>query len=61
MTRSYPEPLRVTGPLLSLVLRTEDVWQRYNQFFIEECGTLKPGFPFSPLVLLTPIMDFVTL
>ena len=31
MTRSYPEPLRVTGPLLSLVLRVEDVWQRYNQ------------------------------
>jgi hypothetical protein len=30
MTRSYPEPLRVTGPLLSLVLRTEHVWQRYN-------------------------------
>ncbi len=26
MTRSYLEPLRVTGPLLSLVLRTEDVW-----------------------------------
>ena len=34
MTRSYPEPLRVTGPLLSLVLRVEDVcqWQRYNHF-----------------------------
>jgi hypothetical protein len=31
-TRSYPELLRVTGPLLSLVFRTEDVWQRYNQF-----------------------------
>ena len=29
---SYPELLRVAGPLLSLVLRTEDVWQRYNQF-----------------------------
>ena len=49
MTRSYPEPLRVTGPLLSLVLRTEDVWQRHNQFFIEVCGALNPGFPFSPL------------
>ena len=40
MTRSYPEPLRVTGPLLSLVLRTEDVWQRNNHFFIEVCGAL---------------------
>jgi len=29
--RSYPEPFRVTGPLLSLVFRTEDVWQRCNQ------------------------------
>jgi hypothetical protein len=29
---SYPELFRVTGPLLSLVLRTEDVWQRYNQY-----------------------------
>jgi hypothetical protein len=28
----YPELFRVTGPLLSLALRTEDVWQRYNQF-----------------------------
>jgi len=25
--RSYPELFRVTGPLLSLVFRTEDVWQ----------------------------------
>ena len=48
MTRSYPEPLRVTGPLLLLVLRTEDVWQRYNQF-VEACGALNQGFPFSPL------------
>ena len=48
MTRSYPEPLRVTGPLLSLVLRVEDVWQRCNQF-IEVCGALNQGFPFSPL------------
>ncbi len=39
-TRSYPEPLLVTGPLLSLVLRTEDVWQRHNHFFIEVCGAL---------------------
>ena len=29
---SYLGLFRVTGPLLSLVLRTEDVWQRYNQF-----------------------------
>ena len=52
MTRSYPEPLRVTGPLLSLVLRTEDVWQRHNQFFIEVCVGSQSGFP-----LLTPIME----
>jgi hypothetical protein len=35
VTRSYPEPLRVTGPLLSLVLRVEDVWQMHNQ--LREC------------------------
>jgi len=29
---SYPELIRVTGPRLSLVFRTEDVWQRYNQY-----------------------------
>jgi hypothetical protein len=29
---SYQELFRVTGSLLSLVLRTEDVWQRCNQF-----------------------------
>ncbi len=29
---SYPGPLLVTGPLLSLVFRTEDVSQRCNQF-----------------------------
>ena len=33
---------------LSLVLRTEDVWQRYIQC-IEVCGALNQGFPFSPL------------
>ena len=27
----YPEPLRVTGPLPSLVLRAEDMWRRHNQ------------------------------
>jgi len=31
LAHSYPELFRVTGPLPSLVLRTEDVWQRYNQ------------------------------
>ena len=30
----YREIFRVTGPLLSLVFRTEDVWQRYNQYRI---------------------------
>ena len=30
--RSYPELFRVKGTLLSLVFRTEDVWQRCNQF-----------------------------
>jgi len=30
--RSYPDLFRVTGSLLSLVFRTEDVWQRCNQF-----------------------------
>jgi hypothetical protein len=47
---SYPEPLRVTGPLLSLVLRTEDVWQRYNHF--RSVRGSQSGFP-----LLTPIME----
>ena len=32
---SYPEPMRVTGPLQSLVLRAEDMWQKYKPFFIE--------------------------
>jgi len=47
LARSYPELLRVSGPLLSLVLQTEDVWQRYNQY-TEVCGALNQGFPFSP-------------
>ena len=38
----------VSGPLPSLVLRTEDMWPRYNQC-IEVGGALNPGFPFSPL------------
>ena len=48
LSHSYLELFRVTGPLLSLVLRTEDVWQRYNQY-LEVCGALNQGFPFSPL------------
>ena len=46
--RSYPELFRVTGPLLSLVFRTEDVCQRCNQF-IETAGVINQGFPFSLL------------
>ena len=47
LAHSYPELFRVTGPL-SIVLRTEDMWQRYNQC-IEAGGALNQGFPFSPL------------
>jgi hypothetical protein len=50
-TRSCPELLRVTGPLLSLVLRTENVWQRYNHFHRSVRGS-QSGFP-----LLTPTMQ----
>ena len=49
--RSYPELFRVTGPLLSLVFRTEDVWQRYNQYTETFRGS-QSGFP-----LLTPTMQ----
>jgi len=28
---SYPELFQITGPLQSLVLRTEDMWWRHNQ------------------------------
>jgi hypothetical protein len=48
LDRSYPELLRVTGPLLSLVFRAEDVCQRYNQY-TETFGGSQSGFP-----LLTP-------
>ena len=48
---SYPELFGVTGPLLSLVFRTEDVCQRYNQF-IETFRGSQSGFP-----LLTPTMQ----
>ena len=51
LARFYPELLRVTGPLLSLVFRTEDVWQRYNQYTERFRGS-QPGFP-----LLTPTMQ----
>ena len=46
---SYPELFRVTGPLPSLVLRAEDMWQRHNQC-LEVGGALNQGFPFSPLL-----------
>ena len=36
------------GP--SLVLRAEDMWQKYKPFFIEVFGILNQGFPFSPLL-----------
>ena len=52
LARSYPELFRVTGPLLSLVFRTEDVWQRYNQF-IETFRGSQSGFP----LFLTPTMQ----
>jgi len=38
LAHSYPELFRVTGPL-SIVLRTEDVWQRCSQF-VEVDGAL---------------------
>ena len=48
LARSYPELFRVTGPLLSIGFRTEDVWQRYNQL-PKRFGALNQGVPFSPL------------
>jgi hypothetical protein len=44
LAHSYPELFRVTGPPSSLVVRAEDMWQRYNQW------ALNQGFPFSPLM-----------
>ena len=47
--RSYPELFRVTGPLLSLVFRTEDVWQKCNQL-IETTGLsirVSPSHPYN--------------
>ena len=49
LAHPYPELFRVTGPLPSLVLRTEDVWQRYKPDSSKRFGALNPGFPFSPL------------
>jgi hypothetical protein len=49
--RAPPACAKITGPLLSLVFRTEDVWQRYNQF-IETFRGSQSGFP-----LLTPTMQ----
>jgi len=49
---SYPELFQVTGPLPSLVLRTEDMWWRHNQCHRSERGS-QSGFP-----LLTPIAPF---
>ena len=46
---SYPELFRVTGPLPSLVLRTEDVWQRCKPDSSKRFGALNPGFTFSTL------------
>ena len=52
LAHCYPELFRVTGPLQSFVLRTEDMWQRYNQC-IEADGALrlKSGIP---LLTVTP-------
>ena len=47
---SYPELLRVKGPLPSLVLRAEDIWLRYKPFFIEVFGILNQGFHISSLL-----------
>ena len=44
--------LRVTGPLPSLVLRTEDIWQKRETNVIEVAGSQSgfPKKPFSPLM-----------
>ena len=44
--------LRVTGPLPSLVLRTEDIWQKLETNVIEVAGSQSgfPKKPFSPLM-----------
>ena len=52
---SYPEPFRVTGPLPSLVLRAEDMWQKYKPF----CRRSVRGF--SALVFLNEFLMIVLL
>ena len=37
LAHSYPELFRVTGPPSSLVVRAEDMWQRYNQCLESVC------------------------
>jgi hypothetical protein len=44
----YPEPLRVTGPLQSLVLRAEDMWRKHNQCHRSWQGS-QSGFPLLTL------------
>ena len=48
LTHSYQELFQVTGTLQSLVLRTEDMWQKHNQ--CHRSWPLNQGFPFSPLM-----------
>ena len=55
LAHSYPELFQVTGPLQSPVLRTEDMWQRYNQF-IEASRSSQSGFPL--LTLIAPFQGF---
>ena len=44
----YPEPLWVTGPLLSLVLRVEDMWRKHNHCHRSWQGS-QSGFPLLTL------------
>jgi hypothetical protein len=48
LAHSYQELFRVTGPLQSIVLRTEDMWRRHNQYY-RSWRDSQSGFP-----LLTP-------
>ena len=49
--RSYPELFRVKGTLLSLVFRTEDVWQRCNQFISQwGSGVVPPALDFGVVI-----------
>ena len=51
LAHSYQELFRVTGPLQSIVLRTEDMWRRHNQYY-RSWRDSQSGFP-----LLTPTMQ----